>query len=78
MSRTRMITDAASGFGRELTEQLLDRGERVAATARTPERLNDLAAVHGGGSGPRRWTSHTPLLCERSSIARSPSWGGST
>jgi len=34
MSRTWMITGATSGLGREIAEQLLDRGERVAATAR--------------------------------------------
>jgi NAD(P)-dependent dehydrogenase (short-subunit alcohol dehydrogenase family) len=53
MSRTWMITGATSGLGREITEQLLDRGERVAATARAPERLDDLAAVHGA----RLWTA---------------------
>jgi NAD(P)-dependent dehydrogenase (short-subunit alcohol dehydrogenase family) len=53
MSRTWLITGAASGFGREITERLLNRGERVAATARTPERLGDLAAAHGG----RLWTA---------------------
>jgi NAD(P)-dependent dehydrogenase (short-subunit alcohol dehydrogenase family) len=53
MSRTWFITGAASGFGRELTERLLDRGERVAATARTPERLSDLTARYGD----RLWTA---------------------
>jgi NAD(P)-dependent dehydrogenase (short-subunit alcohol dehydrogenase family) len=53
MARTWMITGATSGLGREITEQLLDRGERVAATARAPERLDDLAAVHGA----RLWTA---------------------
>jgi NAD(P)-dependent dehydrogenase (short-subunit alcohol dehydrogenase family) len=53
MSRTWMITGATSGLGREITEQLLDRGERVAATARAPERLDDLAAVHGA----QLWTA---------------------
>jgi NAD(P)-dependent dehydrogenase (short-subunit alcohol dehydrogenase family) len=53
MSRTWLITGATSGFGREITERLLNRGERVAATARTPERLSDLAAAHGD----RLWTA---------------------
>ena len=51
MSRTWLITGAAAGFGRELTERLPDRGERVAATARTPERLDNLAATHGSVGG---------------------------
>jgi len=34
-------------MGRELTEQALARGDRVAATLRTPSQLDDLVAVHG-------------------------------
>ncbi|WP_250006615.1 SDR family oxidoreductase [Actinoplanes sp. M2I2] len=45
--RTWFITGTTSGFGRRLTEQLLDRGDRVAATARRPEALDDLAVRHG-------------------------------
>ncbi|AXX32460.1 SDR family oxidoreductase [Actinosynnema pretiosum subsp. pretiosum] len=47
MTRTWFITGTSSGFGRELTALLLARGERVAATARRPETLDDLAAEHG-------------------------------
>ncbi|WP_200919323.1 SDR family oxidoreductase [Curtobacterium sp. Leaf261] len=50
---TWFITGASSGFGRELTEQLLRRGDRVAATARRPELLEDLRADADG----RLWTS---------------------
>lgn len=39
MQRTWFITGTSTGFGRALTEQLLARGERVAATARSPEAL---------------------------------------
>ncbi|MGH3588020.1 MAG: SDR family oxidoreductase [Pseudonocardia sp.] len=45
--KTWFITGTSSGFGRHMTELLLDRGDRVAATARTPARLDDLAARHG-------------------------------
>jgi NAD(P)-dependent dehydrogenase (short-subunit alcohol dehydrogenase family) len=45
--RTWFVTGASRGFGRGLTEQLLERGDRVAATLRRPEQLDDLAAVHG-------------------------------
>lgn len=47
MSYTWFITGASRGLGRELTEQALARGDRVAATLRTPSQLDDLAAVHG-------------------------------
>ena len=46
MSRTWFITGTSSGFGRQMAEQLLARGDRVAATARRPESLDDLAARH--------------------------------
>lgn len=45
--RTWFVTGASRGFGRELTEQLLARGDRVAATLRRPEQLADLAETHG-------------------------------
>ena len=47
MSRTWFITGTSSGFGRQLTEQLLARGDTVAATARRTETLDDLAARYG-------------------------------
>ncbi|MEO3796812.1 SDR family oxidoreductase [Nonomuraea sp. B10E15] len=47
MSRTWFITGTSSGFGRLLTERLLARGDRVAATLRRPEALDDLRAAHG-------------------------------
>ena len=45
-STTWFVTGASRGFGRELTEQLLARGHRVAATLRRPEQLDDLAVRH--------------------------------
>ena len=47
MSKTWFITGTSSGFGRQLTEQLLERGDRVFATLRKPTALDDLQAVHG-------------------------------
>jgi NAD(P)-dependent dehydrogenase (short-subunit alcohol dehydrogenase family) len=47
MSKTWFITGTSSGFGRELTEQLVARGDRVAATLRRPEQLDALAAQYG-------------------------------
>jgi NAD(P)-dependent dehydrogenase (short-subunit alcohol dehydrogenase family) len=47
MSKTWFITGASSGFGRELTQLLLKRGDRVAATVRRPDALRDLAGEYG-------------------------------
>jgi NAD(P)-dependent dehydrogenase (short-subunit alcohol dehydrogenase family) len=43
MSRVWFITGSSRGLGRSLTEAVLVRGDRVAATARKPEQLKDLA-----------------------------------
>jgi NAD(P)-dependent dehydrogenase (short-subunit alcohol dehydrogenase family) len=45
--RNWLITGTSSGFGRALTEQLLARGDRVVATLRKVDALNDLKAAHG-------------------------------
>jgi NAD(P)-dependent dehydrogenase (short-subunit alcohol dehydrogenase family) len=42
-ARTWLITGVSSGFGRELTEQLLPRGDRVVGTVRRPDAVADLA-----------------------------------
>lgn len=41
-AKTWLITGASSGLGRAMTEQLLERGDRVAATARREDALADL------------------------------------
>jgi NAD(P)-dependent dehydrogenase (short-subunit alcohol dehydrogenase family) len=41
-TRTWLITGISSGFGRELTKQLLERGERVVGTVRRPDTVADL------------------------------------
>jgi len=46
-THTWFITGTSSGFGRQLTEILLARGDRVAATARKTASLTDLSARHG-------------------------------
>lgn len=45
--KTWMITGASSGLGREMTGQLLARGDRVAATVRRRDALADLERDHG-------------------------------
>lgn len=52
--KTWFITGTSSGFGRHMTELLLDRGDRVAATLRDPGRLDELAERHGDRLWRRR------------------------
>ncbi len=52
--RTWFITGINSGFGREMTEQLLDRGDRVAGTVRKPASVGDLEEKYGD----QLWISH--------------------
>ncbi|MEU3985793.1 SDR family oxidoreductase [Streptomyces sp. NPDC026672] len=42
-TKTWFVTGASAGIGRLVVEQLLEAGHRVAATARKPEALSDLA-----------------------------------
>ena len=46
MPKTWFITGASSGLGREMTAQLLARGDTVAATTRRADALADLQARH--------------------------------
>lgn len=46
MSKTIFITGASKGFGRIWTEAFLQRGDKVAATARNIDTLKDLAAQY--------------------------------
>lgn len=46
-SKTWLITGASSGLGREMTERLLGRGDRVLATVRRPAALDELKQRHG-------------------------------
>lgn len=46
-TKTWFITGTSSGFGRQLTELVLAKGGRVAATLRKPEALRDLADIYG-------------------------------
>ena len=44
--RTWFITGVSSGFGREMTAQLLARGDRVVGTVRNTKRIEDLIAQY--------------------------------
>jgi NAD(P)-dependent dehydrogenase (short-subunit alcohol dehydrogenase family) len=47
MSKTWLITGSSRGLGRALTKAVLDSGDRVVATARRPEQLDDLVKEYG-------------------------------
>jgi NAD(P)-dependent dehydrogenase (short-subunit alcohol dehydrogenase family) len=47
LAKTWFITGASKGFGREWTEAALERGDKVAATARDPETLEVLVNTYG-------------------------------
>jgi NAD(P)-dependent dehydrogenase (short-subunit alcohol dehydrogenase family) len=47
MEQNWFITGSSRGLGRALVQAALDAGDSVAATARRPEQLDDLVAVHG-------------------------------
>ena len=47
MSKIWLITGSANGLGRTLAEAVLESGDRLVATARNPERLNDLKEKYG-------------------------------
>ena len=53
-SKTWFITGASKGFGREWAEAALERGDRVAATARRPETLDALVEGYGDAVLPLR------------------------
>ncbi|MFC1432521.1 SDR family oxidoreductase [Streptacidiphilus sp. N1-3] len=55
--RTWFITGVNSGFGREMTEQLLRRGDRVAGTVRKPDAVADLKEKYGD----QFWVAHLDL-----------------
>jgi len=55
--RTWFITGVNSGFGRLMTEELLERGDRVAGTARKLDSMNDLKTEYGD----RLWLTHLDM-----------------
>ncbi|OLT06583.1 hypothetical protein BJF90_16055 [Pseudonocardia sp. CNS-004] len=47
MSKVWLVTGSSRGLGRNFVEAALSRGDKVAATARNTESLDDLVAAHG-------------------------------
>jgi NAD(P)-dependent dehydrogenase (short-subunit alcohol dehydrogenase family) len=54
MSKVWFVTGSSRGLGRALVEVALEAGDRVAATARNPERLQDLLDRYGDAVLPLR------------------------
>jgi len=48
MTKIWFITGSSRGLGRNLTEAVLAKGDKVAATARQPQQLNDLVTKYPG------------------------------
>ena len=47
MSKIWFVTGSSRGFGRQFVQAALERGDKVAATARNTDSLADLVAAHG-------------------------------
>ena len=56
MSKVWFVTGSSSGFGRSIVMAALDAGERVVATARRPEALDDLRPNIPTRCAPSPWT----------------------
>ena len=54
LAKTWFITGASKGFGREWTEAALERGDKVAATARNLETLEALVNTYGDAVFPKQ------------------------
>ncbi|MFF6874827.1 SDR family oxidoreductase [Streptomyces sp. NPDC012474] len=52
MSKIWFITGSSRGFGRQFVQAALERGDRVAATARNTDSLADLVTAHGAAILP--------------------------
>lgn len=59
------ITGSSRGFGRALTEAVLEAGYSVVATARRPEQLDDLVARYGSQIRPVKLDVTSPTDAEK-------------
>ncbi len=76
MTKTWFITGTSRGFGREWAEAALDRGDRVAATARHPDQLAPLTRRYGDAVLPIR-LDVTDRQAVDAAVRRTVSWFGS-
>jgi len=63
MSKTILITGASRGFGKLWAEAFLKRGDKVAATARNTDDLNDLVQQYGDAILPVRLDVNDRAAC---------------
>jgi NAD(P)-dependent dehydrogenase (short-subunit alcohol dehydrogenase family) len=71
--KTWFITGCSSGFGRALAEQALERGDRVAVTARRLADIADIVARHAGRAGAFRLDVTQP---DQVRLAVDEAWAG--
>lgn len=64
MTRAWFVTGASRGLGRAITTAALERGDRVAATARDIGALDDLVAEHGDAVVPLRLDVTDPTAAQ--------------
>jgi NAD(P)-dependent dehydrogenase (short-subunit alcohol dehydrogenase family) len=69
MSKVWFVTGSSRGLGREFVEAALSRGDKVAATARTAESLDDLVTAYGDLVLPLK-LDVTDTAAVRASVAR--------
>jgi NAD(P)-dependent dehydrogenase (short-subunit alcohol dehydrogenase family) len=70
------ITGSSRGFGRALTEAVLEAGHSVAATARRPEQLDDLVARYGSQIRPVKLDVTSPADAEKAVASAIEAFGG--
>jgi NAD(P)-dependent dehydrogenase (short-subunit alcohol dehydrogenase family) len=63
--RVWFVTGASSGFGRAIGEAVLDRGDRLVATTRDPEAIEDLTGAHPERAVALRLDVTDPDACRR-------------
>ena len=74
--RTWLITGCSTGIGRHIAEAALARGHRVAATARRPDTIADLAAAHPGRTLALRLDVTDRAQIEAAVAETDAAWGG--
>jgi NADP-dependent 3-hydroxy acid dehydrogenase YdfG len=78
MSKVWFVTGSSKGFGREFVLAALERGDKVAATARNTDTLDDLVARYGDAVLPLQLDVTDREQCSRRSRPRTTPSAGST
>ncbi|WCM63792.1 SDR family NAD(P)-dependent oxidoreductase [Paenibacillus polymyxa] len=61
-NRTWLITGVSSGFGYEMTKQLLEKGNKVIGTVRNKNKVADLIEKYFSKSVLHWWSREAPVL----------------